>query len=808
MIQVLALREFYSEKLKKMMKSEVWFDRGIRAPTVEDIFADPQSILQGKVTPSEAWNVYYTVADCDERPPDKSKKEKGRRLITQNHIPFDVDGIELPDRDLASDEVAPLELLAKVVCEAIGVKYTQCGVLFSGGGVQIIVGTTVTIESDDYFDINRVHYGAIADKIDLALAKAGLKGKADRSVWSPARLMRMPHTTNRKPDRPERTVRILNSTIERVDYDITKRSGLPTIEASEQLAETIVKAFPTPDVKAILDPKDGCRFLSWAQTEPEKVSEPEWYAAVSITSRFPEGRKFTHKMSEGHPGYSYHETELKIDQSIQSSGPRKCSNVNQISGGKCEKLGCKWWGTKLLSPILIEGPEHVKTSEMGFYNFYTNKETGEVKKGKPDYEGLARWFRRDHQYVAVEEGGSIWVWQGTHYVEMKRERVLQYAQDHFDPKPTDNIRTEFFKTLRLKSLVSSDWFATSVEGRMNFRNGVFDVKSGVLHPHSTDYGFRSVLPVDYSPDATAPNFESFIGQVTLYRPSLIAILQEFMGYIFANGDCKYQKMLILSGTGENGKSKFVDVIKLLASKDGFASLSIKGMQNDQNRVLMEGKLVNIAEENSRDSFRDVELIKNMVAGGEIQVKRLYAQPYQYENRTKLIALCNEMPLPQDVSHGFFRRLLIIPFDQVFSDAKGNRDPNILDKMQGELSGILNFAMEGYRRLDKENKFSHSAESELSLQEFKNDADSILAWATDYIEFDPDPEIFHPTAEMYNDYRSYCDSNGIRAHSAPKMLKFLSDFVKARGAKLVKRRTNHTPRVMVVNHIKPLLHSKF
>ena len=59
MIQILALRE----GSRPGKKSEVWFERGLRAPSVESIFADPYEYIKN-VAPSERWNVYYTVADC------------------------------------------------------------------------------------------------------------------------------------------------------------------------------------------------------------------------------------------------------------------------------------------------------------------------------------------------------------------------------------------------------------------------------------------------------------------------------------------------------------------------------------------------------------------------------------------------------------------------------------------------------------------------------------------------------------------------------------------------------------------------
>lgn len=793
MIQILALREFFSKVKQKNVKAEVWFDRGIRAASVEELFSNP-SLINEKVEPSERWNVYYTVSECLE--------QKGRKLKIQHHIPFDVDKLDIPVNENNEVDRHYLKRVALVACEAIGVEYEKCGILFSGNGIQILVGTTKPIEEEAYFDQVRKNYGAICDRIDLRLVQANIKGEADRSVWSPARLMRFPQTQNRKPGKPERLGFILNSTIERTNYDIKEASGLPDHENTESIADNVVKAFPTPDVKTIMN---ECKFLAYAQTNPEKLDEPLWYAALSITARFPEGKKISHQMSKGHPGYNYDETETKIAQAVESSGPRTCKDIEN-RGFKC--VGCKHYKTGIKSPILIEGPNHIKTEKSGFHNVFITKE-GETKKGKPNYEDLAKYFEKQHPYVSVDTARTVWTFDGKAYTEMSRDRVLQFAHDQFNPKPTTNIRNEFFETMRLKNMVATDWFASSIEGKMNFQNGVFDVKRGELLAHSQDYGFRSVLPCDFDPNAKAPRFEKFMEEITMGRQTLIETMQEFLGYIFANGSCKHDKILVLLGHGENGKSKFVQLIRYLTGEEGFSNLSVKAMQNDQNRALMEGKLVNIAEENNRDAFKDTELLKNYAAGGYISVKRLYAQPYEYENRTKLVMLCNEAPYTTDLTHGFYRRLLMIPFDQTFSHEKGNRDSDLLEKLLAELPGIFNFAMEGYRRLQKNNKFTEGKESLAMLHKYRLDTDSIAAWMADNLEFDKDPDVFINRQELYDDYAKYCDMNGLKPVSSVKVYEGLRKFVSRHGciAKEEKKRKDNM-RIQAINHIRHIGLSNF
>lgn len=785
MVQILALRPGRDGRLY-----EVWFEKGLRAPSVDAIFANPYEYIKN-VPESERYNIYYTVADCLE--------ESGRKLSEQHHLQFDVDKIEVP---YIGDNVdyGALTVIARVACKAIGVEFEKVGVLFSGNGIQIIVKTTHVITDPDFFDQTRKHYGSICDRIDLQLIQAKIVGKADRSVWSTGRLMRYPETLNVKQGKSQRMGVLLNATMEALDYDVRVESKLLKVDAKDHIKTDVFNAYPTPDHKTIMK---ECKFLNWMQTHPADVTEPEWYAGVSITSRFENGAAFTHQISKGHPSYSFEETELKIKQALDASNPRTCENINAVSGGKC--LGCKHYKTKLYTPIAIVGEDYIRTEKHGFHNIFVDEETGKTKLGKPNFEDLRKYFIRQHPYVSLEETGNVRTWNGKYFDDYSKHKLRSFAMEHFKPRPLEPVRNEFVAEIILKSTVPIEWFTRSTDGKLNFQNGVYDVEKGILNPHSMDYGFRSILPCEYNPDARAPLWHKFLKEVTMDRQELIDIIQEFFGYSLANGPCKYQKMLMLLGSGANGKSKLVEVLRLLCG-DSHSALSIKDMKSEQNRYMLEGKLVNIAEENSHDSFKDTETVKNFVRGGYVSVKKVYETPYFYENKTKLIMLCNSLPRTVDLTHGFFRSLIILPFDQVFSDAKGNNDPNIIDKLKPELPGIFNWAIEGYRRLEKQGMFTTSKDSTALLNSYRLDLDTVFEWidSESDVAFTEDPGAFVDKEAMYDKYSTYCDNGNYRADNNKVFFKKVREFAKQKGFELEEKRTYEKGvRARLINHFKML-----
>lgn len=750
MIQILGIRKFFSEEQNKKVTYEAFYEKGLRAASVEDIFLNPEELIQ-ELDPSERYNLYYTLSEC--------LPEKGRKFLQQHHVMFDIDGIEVKENEDGSPDMLHIEAIARTAIKTLGVLYEDTGVVYTGNGVQFIIGVTKPFDSKEDIDNTKIYYKECCRKIDLALSRAGLQGHADPVVWSPARLCRYPNTKNVKPNRKERMGRLLQGSIKRVDFSLERASGVPQIEMKDQISLTLLKTFPTADVEEIMHPERGCKILYQALIDPNSVSEAEWYANMSITTRFPNGVAYTHNMSKGYDGYSFDETQSKIEQTLASPyGPRTCANMNIVSGGKC--AGCKHFGTELISPVKIVGKDFIKTKETGFYYVIQNSKGTESKV--PCYEDLIKYLRLQGDFMTIDHQGTHWRWNSTHWDEISRDYILKFAQDNFNPAPNNSFRNEFYQRVRLYDLRDRDFFHTSTQNKLNFKNGVFDLKNTQLVPHSTAFGFRHTLPMNYDPTAKCPNWDAFIDDVMLGREELKDIVQEFVGYLLCDAEYVHHKCLALLGSGSNGKSTFVKVIRALVGRDASSSVNVGDMNNPQNRYVMEGKLVNFAEENDpKRAFQDTSFIKNFTSGGDVMVKKLYSQPYEYRNTTKLIMLFNELPENTDTTLGFFRRFLLVPFDAEFSEENNNIDHDIEKKLFVELPGILNWAIEGYRRLLNNGRFTQKEVAKEALKKYaKESGNTVDMFLDQYIEVDYAAEGIQRQT-LYDAYREFCDNTGIR-----------------------------------------------
>jgi P4 family phage/plasmid primase-like protien len=683
-VQIIGLRPFLDKNNKEKLKHEHF----TTVESVPILFKTLDATIE-KIPESERYNVYFTVLDCAD---PRENKGQLRRFKSQEIFPFDIDGIDQSRQQTYIDIFFQITALdtAKTI------------VLCSGNGLQFFAQFDKPFTDVLYFEQKRLQYKALCERIDKAMADAGVPGRADPSVWSPARLMRLPNTENRKKDKGTKKSYIISNNLAPQEILWDKMAGVAEIKPGEAVDWSDTKP-PLLDHKEMYK---GCNFLKASVENPKEFRETHYYAALSIVGRMDNGRDRAHNLASAIKdsgngstvgSYSHADIEKKLDQALIASGPRTCKNINSI-WGKC--ASCPNY-KKVVSPVSLKGLDHIATKDSGFHIA--------TKDGpKPHFEDLLKYFDQLHHHKVIDQNGLPFVWKSTHYELIPKTSVQAFAQLHFSPKPKTAAVKEFENLVGRTGVITTDFFTKDINNQLNFKNGVYNFKTKEFYPHNPELGFRYVLPYDYDPAATAPRFEQFLDEVTDNDKNLRAILEEFGGYALSGDEYWIHKTLFLLGDGANGKSIFIKVLKACAGAKNYSTVSMKDLANENNRQLLEGKLFNIAPELAKDSLRDTEKFKYLSDGSEITVKLMWNQPYQIVNRAKMIYACNDIPESDDPGYAFLRRMVIVPFNRTFEGV--DADEFIMDKLEKELPGIMNVFIRGYERLLKQRAFTVAATS--------------------------------------------------------------------------------------------------
>lgn len=749
MIEIRKIREFTPKgKLGETPRPKKYdapvTEEGLFVEHIDDVFTKTEEILK-QIPEVDRWNLYYTLGHTP-----SSHKGKSREWKYQEVIPFDIDNIEYVDDK-------PKEGYIEAFQRATGVDPKKCVIVATGNGLQILVKPNFIISDAAWFKNNEKYYLALCHKISDALSQSGLKGELDPSAFEPNRLFRLPLTLNVKPNRPQRTAQFINRYLSTLEVDLPKLSGLPVVDESDAVNEKEIKRVRL-DSDYIMD---QCEFLKWTKAEPHNVTEPQWYAQLSIVGRLENGEQLAHELSQGHSNYSERETDRKLRQALDASGPRTCDNINKL-WGKCHT--CPHF-KKITSPVNLKGENFIATRDCGFHLM--------GKKGAviPQYLDLLKYYEQERPFINSNKAHYHYL--GTYWKDVEDERIDAFAQEHFDPVCNNQKASEFRGIVKRNNLESPEFFTETVAGKINLTNGVLDLRTRKLEPHSTKFGFKYQLPFKYDPLATAPKFQKFMSDITVSDEALQKILLEYMGYAISGDMPLAHKLLLLTGEGSNGKSTFRNILIALGG-NGYRSIKADQMMNEFHRVNLHGALFNVVEEMPKYSEGEFwETIKDLASGTYITASRKFKDSFTFYSTAKLIFLTNNLPRGGEPSFGLFRRFLIVPFEAKFT---GQTEIKGLDQqiIAEEMPGVLNMVLEAYWRLiDNNYQFTESEKSHVALQEFKHSVDNVGRWCDENVVRMEKPEIgdcawlqatntgeiVAVAQEMWKSYRSWIEDQG-------------------------------------------------
>ena len=505
---------------------------------------------------------------------------------------------------------------------------------------------------------------------------------------------------------------------------MVKASGLPELMESDHINDRALSRLPKPDTVGVLD---GCSFLKHCKESQDKISEPEWYAMLSIVGRLEEGHKIVHEYSSKHEGYNPDLTDKKMTQALESSGPRTCGNISSMYDGCSD---CKHY-KQIKSPIQIRGEGFLKTKDTGFWDVIITKD-GNVKRTQPNYDDLIKYYDMNHRHIVIRETELIYNFTGKYWSMQESIDISCFIEKHMQPAPNNSQCKEFIGKMKRTNLKDTRWM--TVEDKINLENGVLDVRTGGFTGHDEKHGFPYVLPFDYDEHEACPQWDKFIEDITVGKEELVNVLQEFMGLCLGFVDpTLVQKSAILIGSGANGKSVYLNILKRLLGDKNYSVVPLsEASANRTARTALVSKMANITEETPKGAFLDSSFFKDIVSGGEVEAHKMYHGPFKFKSTAKIIMACNDMPRLTDVSNGMLRRILLIPFNRTFD--KAEQDPLLSRKLEDELSGIFNWALVGLRRLAKNNyQFSEGELIEKKLEAEVVEANPLYDWCLENLD---------------------------------------------------------------------------
>lgn len=317
---------------------------------------------------------------------------------------------------------------------------------------------------------------------------------------------------------------------------------------------------------------------------------------------------------------------------------------------------------------------------------------------------------------------------------------------------------------------------------VNVRNGLLDIRDMSFKEHTPSYLSTVQLNVEYNPQAHCPQFEKFLNEVLDCR--LIPLVQEILGYLLTT-NTSAQKSFVLLGPARTGKSTLLWVVEyLLLGKKNVSNIPWQEIGDKFKTAELLGKLANVFSDLPSKSIDDTGIFKVVTGEDYLMAEKKNKNPFKFRPFARLVFSCNELPKNYvDRTEGFYRRLIIVPFNRQIE--KNKIDKALKYKFQREKEGILNWALEGLRRLYENNfEFSENELTDEVKKEYKRENNNVISFVEECCEID---SLFSCSRiEIYESYKEFCGESGLKVLSQIKFNKELEgnfNVTRARNRKL-------------------------
>jgi putative DNA primase/helicase len=382
--------------------------------------------------------------------------------------------------------------------------------------------------------------------------------------------------------------------------------------------------------------------------------------------------------------------------------------------------------------------------------------------------------------------GSWWAWRTSHWEEIAEEalraQVYEFTAgatyidaekgvqdwDANDRRVSDVVDALISVCLLADAVEQPSWLDGRTSGVLiPCANGLYDLESDVLLPHSPLLFNVAAVPFAYDPDASEPvEWNKFTKSVWPNSPESIDRLEEWMGYV-VSGRTHLHKILFIQGPPRGGRGTIGRILgKLLGpgSTCGPTLASIGSGEDGFGLAPFIGKALAVigdARFTGKNIVVAIERLLSISGEDTLTINRKYKGHWIGKLIARIMIFSNELLKLPDASTAIISRL--VPLLMTISWL-GKEDLQLEDKLSRELPGILNRALAGLKRLNANGgKFTPVERADAMLQDLEALASPVLAFVRELCELGADHE--EECRGLYRSYKQWCTDNGHKVPSS-------------------------------------------
>ena len=417
---------------------------------------------------------------------------------------------------------------------------------------------------------------------------------------------------------------------------------------------------------------------------------------------------------------------------------------------------------EVFTPLVVPGLKEIQ-------NFLNNQERGDAEllaslfHGKFLYDHIAKcWlsyengvWNQDNENqtfkIAVEKLTDVYLHassrtdqQITRLMEEKdnankeKIRQLEVLRDGLRERVNKlNNRNRINNVLNMAEswLPTSTWKFDRDPLKLNLANGIYDLESNKLLEHSHEHLCLKQGPVAFDKDAAAPHWDKFLNTIFGGDQELIRFVKQAVGFSLS-GLCDLQALIFCFGSGANGKSTFFRVLKEMLGDyyqgiqvETFLSKAFQSSSEPYELARVKGARMVVSDEVPEGRKLNESLVKNLTGGDQIHARNPYEKPFSFDPTHTLWMFGNHKPVITGTDCGIWRRIKLVPFEVTISEEQKRPQDEMMKEFKEEISGILNWALEGWKDYRENGLQVPSAVNNATL-EYKSESDTLAAFISE------------------------------------------------------------------------------
>jgi putative DNA primase/helicase len=290
------------------------------------------------------------------------------------------------------------------------------------------------------------------------------------------------------------------------------------------------------------------------------------------------------------------------------------------------------------------------------------------------------------------------------------------------------------------------------------RNGLLHLATLDLLPHSPAFFTQNALDYDYDPAAPKPvSWLAFLNQLWPDDAESIAALRQIFGYSLT-ADTSQPKAFLVVGPKRSGKGTIARVLARLVGADNAAAPTLAGLETNFGLAPLIGKRVAITSDarlgGRADQAAIAERLLSITGEDAITIDRKYREAWTGKLGVRFLILTNELPRLADASGALASRFMVLVLTESFY---GREDPGLTNKLLAELPGILNWSIEGWRRLRQHGHFLQPASARDAIEDLDALGSPVRAFVRDRCEVGPTKR--ENINKMFREWGDWCQTQG-------------------------------------------------